>query len=197
MELLLVRHGETLENVKGIVQGQTAGGALTEKGIRQAEKVAEELRGEKIDIIYSSDLERAKRTAVIISKNHLVPVLFTPLLRERSFGEYEGGPTERIDEWAEKTGKNRYHVEPKGGETIDEFYSRVKGVLAKIAASHHGNEKVVIVTHKGAMRMILAAVKGISPLEAMSIPSENAEVVRVNVSEAVAEKLRGPKKLKA
>ena len=62
MKLIIVRHGETEENVSGIIQGHGFG-ELNRKGLEQAKKVAGKLKGEKIDIAYVSGLERTKKTA--------------------------------------------------------------------------------------------------------------------------------------
>ena len=55
--LYLVRHGETVDNARHIMQGQTQG-QLNDNGIRQAEEVAERMRTEQIDAFVSSDLRR-------------------------------------------------------------------------------------------------------------------------------------------
>ena len=65
--LLLVRHGETVDNVNKIMQGQTHG-RLTLNGIEQAHELGRKLRGEKIDVFLSSDLQRAVETLEIIKK---------------------------------------------------------------------------------------------------------------------------------
>jgi probable phosphoglycerate mutase len=80
--LYLVRHGETIDNVHQIMQGQTQG-ALTDNGIRQAEQLSEELKGEHIDAFVSSDLKRAVDTCRILAKPHHQSIDSTPLLRER------------------------------------------------------------------------------------------------------------------
>ena len=59
MRLIIVRHGETNENVQKIVQGQKLG-SLSERGWKQTKLLAERLKDEKVDIIISSDLERAR-----------------------------------------------------------------------------------------------------------------------------------------
>jgi broad specificity phosphatase PhoE len=69
MRLILTRHGETEENKLGIVQGHMQG-TLSKEGIHQAEKLAERLRKEKIDAIFSSDLKRAVDTSKIILSYH-------------------------------------------------------------------------------------------------------------------------------
>ncbi|MBR1428268.1 MAG: histidine phosphatase family protein [Prevotella sp.] len=87
--LLLVRHGETVDNVNQIMQGQTQG-QLTEAGIAQAEKLASELAEEKIDAFVSSDLKRSVDTCQILAAAHQQSVMQTPLLRERDWGGFTG-----------------------------------------------------------------------------------------------------------
>jgi len=67
MKLILVRHGETIDNKKRLVQGHRQG-ELSDVGKEQAKKVAERLKDEKIDYIFSSDLRRAADTAKVIAK---------------------------------------------------------------------------------------------------------------------------------
>ena len=86
-ELLLIRHGETVDNVRQIMQGQTHG-ELNERGVEQARSVAERLAAERIDAVVASDLRRAIQTAEIIAAPHGLPVLTTPLLRERDWGSF-------------------------------------------------------------------------------------------------------------
>ena len=62
MILTLVRHGETIENKEKIIMGQLDG-TLSELGIQQAKKLAERLKDERFDYIFSSDLARAANTA--------------------------------------------------------------------------------------------------------------------------------------
>ena len=87
--LYLVRHGETVDNANQIMQGQTQG-ELNEKGIAQAREVAEKLLGEHFDAFVSSDLKRSFDTAAIIARPHHLPVVTTPLLRERDWGSFTG-----------------------------------------------------------------------------------------------------------
>lgn len=85
VNIFLVRHGESLANSKKISQGNRdrwEDTSLTRKGKEQAKKVAERLMREKIDLIYSSDLKRAKETAEIINKFHNVRIKFDKRLRD-------------------------------------------------------------------------------------------------------------------
>ena len=67
--LLLVRHGETVDNVNQIMQGQTQG-ELTQNGVLQAEELARQMTDEQIDVFVSSDLKRSVDTCKIIAQLH-------------------------------------------------------------------------------------------------------------------------------
>ena len=87
--LYLMRHGETVDNAAQLMQGQTQG-QLNETGIRQAEQAGKELATYPFDAIISSDLKRSVDTARIVAQHHCLPVVTTPLLRERDWGDFTG-----------------------------------------------------------------------------------------------------------
>jgi probable phosphoglycerate mutase len=87
--IFLVRHGETVDNARQIMQGQTQG-ELNEKGREQARQVAERLAEEQVDAVVASDLHRAIQTAEYIAAQHGLSVTTTPLLRERDWGSFTG-----------------------------------------------------------------------------------------------------------
>lgn len=86
-KLYLVRHGETVDNVNQILQGQTPG-MLNDKGREQAHEVALRMKDAKIDAFVSSDLCRSIETCEIIAEPHGMQVRTTPLLRERDWGKF-------------------------------------------------------------------------------------------------------------
>lgn len=99
--IYLVRHGETYFNKTGKVQGW-CDSLLTETGITQARRVGEIFRQNNttFDAAWISDMGRTRKTASIIlhqSNNDTLDLQETPLLRETSFGRFEGGNSE--DMW--------------------------------------------------------------------------------------------------
>ena len=85
MKLIIVRHGESEANAKGISQGnrdEWLDTSLTEKGNKQAKAVAKRLKDEDIGVIISSDLKRAKQTAEEINKFHNVEIILDSRLRD-------------------------------------------------------------------------------------------------------------------
>ncbi len=87
--LLLVRHGETVDNVNQVMQGQTQG-QLNANGLKQAEQVAEQMAQRHIDVFVASDLKRSYDTCEVIARRHGKTVVTTPLLRERDWGDFTG-----------------------------------------------------------------------------------------------------------
>ena len=87
--LYLVRHGETYDNERQIMQGQTPG-ELNPTGIRQAETLGRQLADVHFDAIVASDLWRSIQTARIVAEPHGMEVVTTPLLRERDWGSFTG-----------------------------------------------------------------------------------------------------------
>src|SRR5438876_10058993 len=87
--IYLVRHGETVWNRDGRMQGHTDV-SLSPVGEEQARRLAERLAGEKIDAVWSSDLCRASLTAEMLAAPHALTVRISPLLRESMLGNWEG-----------------------------------------------------------------------------------------------------------
>ena len=141
MRLIIVRHGETVQNVQGVCQGQSEG-YLTENGINQAKKLGIRLKDKKIDAVYSSDLIRTVDTAKHIIEYH--PELDLKLdkrLRERNFGSFEGKVRPELD-WSNL---------PDDVETDMSMYNRAKDFVDEIYETHK-NQTVLVVSHGGLKR---------------------------------------------
>ena len=87
-DFTLIRHGQTTENIEGRLQGHFDS-RLDETGLIQAEAAAVRLAGEQFDVIYSSDLQRARKTAEIIAAKLKMDVIPMRELREWHLGELE------------------------------------------------------------------------------------------------------------
>ena len=142
--IYLVRHGETVDNARQIMQGQTQG-ELNEKGREQARQVAERLALEAIDAVVASDLHRAIQTAEIIAEPHGLPVVTTPLLRERDWGSFTGCYIPDL----------RGKIWPDDIESEDALLQRALAFLQKMTATYEG-KRVVAVGHGIINKAILA-----------------------------------------
>jgi probable phosphoglycerate mutase len=189
-ELLLVRHGETDWNVERRFQGH-ADPPLNETGRAQARAVADELAGEWLDAVYSSDLARARETAEIIAVRVGAEVRPLRELREIDVGEWEGLTWPEVEE-RYPDGVRSWHETGHGwqqGETYDQLGERVVAALGRIAADHPGG-RVLVVGHGGTVRAVRAFVEGRSvPQSRLGSPAiGNCEVFRIRAEEGT---LRG------
>ena len=152
-KILLVRHGETNWNKEHRLQGHLDIG-LNQQGIIQAQLLGQALAQEKIDIAYSSDLSRALDTANTITSHHEVPTIVDSQLRERCYGEIQGMTYQEIEEKLPDNHRAWHSrdpdFQPKGGETLRQFYVRVTSSMERIAQNHVG-EVVLIVAHGGVL----------------------------------------------
>jgi len=158
--LLLVRHGETDWNRDGRWQGHSDT-HLNDAGRDQARRVAGELGD--IDVVYSSDLARARETAEIVAEVLGLPVRLDARLRERAFGVWEGLTAAEIEaafadahaRWLAREGAGADDAEP-----FEAFGARVTSFLADILERHPG-ETVLVVAHGGSIRVIHALASGL------------------------------------
>lgn len=146
--LYLMRHGETLFNVKRRIQG-SCDSPLTENGINQARKASRYFKDIKIDYAYSSTAERSSDTLEIVAGNSM-PYVRVKGLKERNFGIFEG---ESEDIHLRKHFDTIYGE--YGGETVTEVKERMVATLTEIMErdEHHS---VLAVSHAGACRGFLS-----------------------------------------
>lgn len=147
MKLLITRHGETEESLQGLILGQKPG-ILTQKGREDMAKLAERIKGENIELIISSDLNRCKDSAKIINKClGNVPVEFNENLREISSGVLDGGPAEELKKALPTDEKERANFKPDGGESLFEFQARIERFIEYLLKKELPHSVILIVTH--------------------------------------------------
>jgi broad specificity phosphatase PhoE len=158
--LLLVRHGETDWNRDGRWQGHSDT-ELNDAGRDQARRLAAELDG--VDVVYSSDLARARETAEILAEPLGLEVQLDPRLRERGFGAWEGKTSAEIElEFADEHARWLAGGAPGAAdaEPFAAFAARVQEFVADVLAEHPGGT-VLVVGHGGSIRAIHALAQGL------------------------------------
>lgn len=139
--IAFVRHGVTDWNKAGRIQGQTDID-LNEHGIEQARRLADRIRQESWDMIYTSDLSRARETARIMNEGSALPVVVDERLREVSFGLLEGKTVaERVERWGE-----HWREADVGKESMESIEKRARSLIDELLIKHP-NERVLLVTH--------------------------------------------------
>ncbi len=165
MRLILLRHGETVENSMGIIQGHLPG-KLNEAGIKQAYEAGKILNTEKIDVIYSSDLRRTVETTTEVQKFfENVPVFYTKELREIDMGVNQGKSKNEL-KW--KVDFDGNYTPPENGESAEQLYGRVDKFLDFLLEKHI-DETVLCVSHNATIKAFLAIFKGVQKTKLFSI----------------------------
>jgi 2,3-bisphosphoglycerate-dependent phosphoglycerate mutase len=149
--LYIIRHGEAVCNVEGIVGGRNGCQGLTDRGHEQARRLQERLaRAEiKADALYASPLPRARQTAEAASAGLHLPIQWDEEFEEIRPGVADGLTYAQAREKYAVPNRNPVH-EPlsPGGESWAQFFARVGTAFTRVLRQHEG-ESVVIVAHGG------------------------------------------------
>lgn len=157
----MARHGQDQDNANGVLNGRRDN-SLTNIGIEQASEIAQKIKGADInfDVVLTSPLQRAVKTAVIICE-HVGIRLPTEedLLIERDFGVMTGQPVSSILERCMpdvlQTDHINYFLQPQGSETFPDLMKRARKLLDKLEMEYDG-KNVLLVTHGDIGQMIYA-----------------------------------------
>lgn len=162
-EILLIRHGETLWNGEGRIQGHRDS-PLSALGRAQAAAVGARLASEGVDHLASSDLGRALETAAAVADATDLEIFVDARLRERSYGALEGLTWADIEhdlpaDFA-RLSSHDPNYRPARGESLMDFRDRVLGVLDELGRAAAG-ARAAIVTHGGVLGVLYREVNRI------------------------------------
>jgi broad specificity phosphatase PhoE len=174
MELILVRHGETIWNKENRVQG-FSDIDLNDAGLRHARQLALSLKDKNIHAIYSSTLIRAQKTTRIINQYHDAPIYLKPGLMEMNQGNFEGLSFGELMV-CEKDFLKRWLSSPASirmpnGESFTELQARAWNVIEGILGKP---ENALVVSHNFTIASILCKIKNISLSEFRSVCVDTA-----------------------
>ncbi len=145
--IYMTRHGETIENSKGLFQGQTPG-HLSEKGKEEALSLRPRLAGMTFDVVLCSDLKRCLDTAEIALEGIECTFIKEPLLRERDLGNLSGTPIKGA-------------VYNETVETEESMQQRAKLFIEKVRKEYPG-KKVLAFSHGFFCRILQAEIEGVT-----------------------------------
>jgi probable phosphomutase (TIGR03848 family) len=155
--VLLIRHATNDYVATKRLAGRTPGVHLNDRGLAEAEAVAERLQSTPLAAVYSSPLERALETAGPIAQKHGLDCHLMDGLMETDCGEWAGGAIEELSQtelW------RRIQVEPSsarfpGGESIFEVQQRMVGAVVELRSLHSG-KMIAVVSHSDPIKLLLA-----------------------------------------
>jgi len=187
MQLILIRHGETLWNKEGRIQG-TSDIELSSVGIEQARLLAVSLKDQHIGAIHSSPLKRALKTAEIINEFHRKEIRTHPGLVEMDQGDFEGFSFKELmaceKEFLNKWIANPASVQMPNGESLAELQERAWRAVEMIIKQ---KENSLVVAHNFTIAAILCRIRKISLSEFRSTCVDTASKTIVHFQNGEAE----------
>lgn len=175
----ILRHGGAVSNRDQFVSSwpEKRHNPLTKKGKKQIQKIIPELKKEKIDLIFSSDLLRCKQTAQIIADGLNLEANFDKRLREINVGIFNG---RSIEEWDGhfKNRAEKFRKRAPGAENGRDIKERMINFLKEINKQHQ-NKNILIIGHEDPLIILQGAIKGL--LEKKLI--KNWEKLRIKTGE--------------
>jgi 2,3-bisphosphoglycerate-dependent phosphoglycerate mutase len=157
MTIVIVRHGETDGNAARVLQRPDV--PLNERGMRQAEQLAQRLAALGLVHLVCSDLLRAQMTAAPLAARSGIEVEESPLLQERNFGDLRGTAYAALAE--DPFGPN---FAPPNGEDWPTFHARVAEAFAFIVSRRRGvGGTLVVITHGLVCRALVERHAQVAP----------------------------------
>ena len=162
VRLILIRHGQTQSNVDHLLDTGHPGAPLTAHGHVQAASLVERLADEPIEVMYSSDLTRARQTAEPLAQAKGLTVVEHPGLREIYAGVDDMSP-----DWTPYVNiLDTWHTEPlnclEGGESWPQLQERFEVAISEILDS--GASVAALVSHGAALRVWIPFAAGNVPV---------------------------------
>ncbi|MFB3151923.1 MAG: histidine phosphatase family protein [Nitrosopumilaceae archaeon] len=177
--IIFLRHGQAENNTNRVLAGRRPGVPLTLTGLEQSEKIAKFLKPFNISTIYSSPIERAKKTAEIVSEHNSLEIKTDERLIELDMGKFTGMP---YDEIFEKHGnvflkfyEGDLEIAHNGVETFVELKKRILDMVDFVIREHN-DENVLLVTHMDPIKAVISTIMGLQANSLFELIIENASL---------------------
>ena len=161
---IAVRHTEADHNIEGwLATGSETKNRisnLTEKGLKDAERIARGFDKKKVDVIYTSPFARAKTLADLIAKETGAKVHVDERLTEIDCGVFNGKTIEEFRAYFSAP-KERWTKAPEKGETLLDVKKRMMSFISEVNVKH-SEEAVVVVSHGDPLWVLEVGLHGIS-----------------------------------
>ncbi len=182
MKLYIVRHAQSKRNLG---YNSDVDAELTDDGKEQARRIGSYFHNIKIDHIYCSTLKRARDTFEYIGPLLKgVPVTYTNKIIEIKMG---GFGDNGLDDWkgyfraaVEAKGDKYYKFRPRGGESLEDVYSRAKRFYRSLL-KRHKNDSVLIIGHGIFLLYVILNALNLGLMEGKYYSLSNASVSTIDI----------------
>ncbi|MEK7548869.1 MAG: class I tRNA ligase family protein, partial [Patescibacteria group bacterium] len=176
----VMRHGEAQSNIENIASCNIKNGHhLTEKGKKQVAITALKLKGEKIDMIFSSDYLRTKETSEIMVEKLGIngdDLIFDERIREVNVGIFDGQSAEEYHKYFFSL-EEKFYKNPPEGENLIELKNRVAEFLYEINIKYSG-KNILIISHEYSIWLMFATALGADAKKAVEIKKDKPDFIK-------------------
>jgi len=171
-QLVIFRHGQSVWNLENKFTGWVDV-ELTEKGIEEAKKAGQKLKGYTFDLAYASNLQRAQKTlslALEQSGQSTIPVTYNEALNERMYGDLQGlNKADTVVKFGEeqvKIWRRSYDIAPPNGESLKDTAARVIPYFEnEIVPKLKAGKNIVIAAHGNSLRALIMYLEKMTPAQ--------------------------------
>ena len=189
-KIVLARHGETMSNRNALIMGRTDS-ELTPEGMTIAKRLARIIEKEQVQAVYSSSLGRAVSSATIYAERLGLPIQAKDELMELSCGEWERCRLRDVKP-GHKAIRESWRERPPGGESYQDAEERITSFIREVC-SEAVPERILVVSHAGAIRVFLKLWLGLDPAVAIKIDCPHDTIFILNANNGiVARSIHGP-----
>ena len=167
---ILIRHGESESNIRGLISEDIEGFPLTDNGRKQAARTAQELIKVKAQMILSSPVLRARETASIISHATDIEITIDHNIRESGLGPYN----------------NKHFKLIPGGKREDfgfESYDKIKERMMQSLTKHTGIN--IFVSHELPIKAAVSKILNLGEEESRGLKLGNASITVIDIKNEV------------
>jgi len=189
VRILITRHGQTKQNVDGIVQGKEHG-EVNEKGFTQIKELIKRLKNENVSRIISSDILRCKVTTEEILKDKELPVEYTPVLREKDNG-FLIGKSHKDFSWDDLPGTFETRKAPNG-ESLEDVRERGRKFFESLKEKYiNSQETILVVSHGTFLKVFIGILLGMNLYDSIfKLFIEHCSLTELEINEKYKEGYR-------
>ncbi len=185
MNLFVITHCESCYNQRGVFTGRVDS-VLTPNGHKHAKRLANKLKGNKIDVVYVSPLTRAKQTLRYILKYHPKAKVFVDKrITERDYGRLSKkskAKYKRENPDLFPIYHRSYDVPPPGGESIKQVEKRIRPFIKDILeVMKKKRVNVLVVSHGNAIRPIRKYFENLTNEQMMKLEHQKNKIFTYKV----------------
>lgn len=191
MRILLVRHPETTWNKERRIQGRKDS-PMTQLAWAQLDNIFKQIKQNNIDYLFTSPLDRCKKSAEYLAKQLGCPVKTDERLIQKSWGVVEGMKRQEVAVLYPESGygldgtivdlEKRYYFKPTDGEGWEDLEKRVN-LFIDYLKENHNPDTILVVGHRPIIRLLIGQLLGLDPKKANTLEVEAEKISCIEVDE--------------